>query len=318
MKKSINRLVAVFVAAMVITGLTACTGINVSKPDEQAGNVGAGETTVSYPMTITDSNGIEITIKEEPETIISAAPNVTEIIYALGVGDKVVARSDYCDYPKEVTEVESIGSIRTPDIERIVELTPDLVIASTHFSEENAVMLEKMDIPVLTLYEGENFDGSYALIQKMGMVLNCEKEAAELIEGMKAVVDEITLLVKEEERPSVYYVVSFGEYGDYTAGGNTFIGQMLEMAGGNNIASDIEGWAYNLESLLEADPDIIILSNQYDTKAEFESTGSYSELTAVKEGRVYEIDNNMLDRQGVRNAEGLKVLAKILHPEIFR
>lgn len=313
MKRTV-RLWALIMSLALILGLAACTGADA--PVEETDGQQTAEAS-GYPMTITDSRGTEITIEEEPETVISLAPNMTEIIYALGAGDRLVARTDYCDYPEEASGVESIGDLTAPDIERIVELDPDLVIASSNLDEENAENLNEMGVTVLVLFEAESFEGSYTVIEKAGQALNRSSEAAEIVEDMKAVVDEVASLTEGLDTPSVYYALSFGEYGDYTAGGDTFIGKIIEMAGGRNIAADVEGWGYNLESLLEEDPDIIIVSDQYDAKALFESTEVYMELTAVREGNIYEIDNNMLDRQGVRNAEGLKAMAEIFHPEAF-
>lgn len=91
---------------------------------------------VSYPLTLTGTDGTEITINEEPEKIVSMGPNMTEILYAIGAGDKLVGRTDYCDYPAAVSEVESVGSISNADIEKILSLEPDLVLASTHFSDD--------------------------------------------------------------------------------------------------------------------------------------------------------------------------------------
>ena len=123
--------------------------------------------------------------------------------------------------------------------------------------------------------------------------------------------------VKDVSRPRVYYVVGFGEAGDFTAGGDTFIGTIIEMAGGDNVAKDLQGWQYSLEKLIEQDPDIIICSKYYDAKAGIEQAQGYKDLRAVKEGRLLEIDNNLLDRQGPRLADGLEELAKLIHPELF-
>ncbi|MCY1152092.1 MAG: ABC transporter substrate-binding protein, partial [Sphaerochaetaceae bacterium] len=116
----------------------------------------------------------------------------------------------------------------------------------------------------------------------------------------------------------VYYALSFGEWGDFTAGGSTFIGKMINLAGAINIAEDVDGWNYSVEQLIEKDPQIIIVSKYYNSKDQFINTWPYSSLTAVKENRVYEIDNNLLDRQGIRNAQGLLELAKIIHPNEFK
>lgn len=103
---------------------------------------------VSYPLTLTGTDGTEITINEEPEKIVSMGPNMTEILYAIGAGDKLVGRTDYCDYPAAVSEVESVGSISNADIEKILSLEPDLVLASTHFSDDAVKQLDDAGVPV--------------------------------------------------------------------------------------------------------------------------------------------------------------------------
>ena len=269
---------------------------------------------VSYPITITDSYGKEITFEQEPMKIISLGPNITEMIYDLGAGEKLVGRTDDSDYPEQVLEVQSVGTIFAPNIEGIISLDPDLVIISTHFDQDSQEQIENLGIPVMALFEEKDFTGVYKMINLLGTTINKKAEAANLVEEMTKQVEEITASVQGLEKPTVYYVVSSGQYGDYTAGGDTFIGYMLELAGGDNIAKDISGWSYNLESLVEADPEIIVIGNAY--KDEFIHSQGYSELTAVLEERVYGIDNNLLDRQGYRNVEGLRELVNIFHPEI--
>ncbi len=112
-------------------------------------------------------------------------------------------------------------------------------------------------------------------------------------------------------------MVGFGQWGDFTAGGDTFIGEMLDMAGADNIASDLEGWAYSLEKIVEADPEIMICSQHWGAKEGLESTDGYRELSAVVEGRLFAFDNDAVDRQGPRLATGLRALAAIIHPELF-
>ena len=267
----------------------------------------------TYPVTVKCSDGTEVTIKQEPKKVISVAPNITELMYQLGASDKLVGRTDYCDYPSEAASVPSIGTLRTPDIEKIISLQPDLVVASTHFDEANAKKLTDAGIPVLVLYEEHNVDGVYTLIDTLGTAINRSEKAKSTDEEMKKEIGSVEDALKDVEPVSVYYVVGFGEGGDYTAGGDTFIGTMLTMAGGKNIAQDVKGWNYSLESLLEKDPKVIIVEN--GQKDAFMKTKQYETLTAVKEGNVYEIDRNLLNRQGYRNAEGVKQLAKILHPD---
>ncbi|EDS77877.1 periplasmic binding protein [Clostridium botulinum C str. Eklund] len=294
-----------------VFSFAGCTKNNVN--DKKEVSVG-----VTYPLKIKDSYNREVVINKEPKRIVSIAPNITETIFALGRGNKLVGRTDYCDYPKEVNNITSIGSLTQPNIEKIVELKPDVVIASTHFKKDVLTKLEKMNIKVVVLYGPETFDGVYDTINKVGEVMNAKSEANKLVLDMKKKVDSITDKVKNKNKPKVYYVVSYGKMGDFTSGGDTFIGNMIEMAGGNNVASDVKGWKYSVEKLVEKNPDIIICSKYFDAKKGIKETPGYKDLKAVKDGKLIEIDNNLPDRQGPRVVEGLEALAKIIHPEAFK
>ncbi len=271
----------------------------------------------SQVISVTDSYGRTITFDKPVTRIVSAAPSITETVFALGKGNLLVGRTDYCDYPAEAASVQSIGSIMDPNIEKIVELAPDVVIASNHFKKDSVEKLESLSVKVLILKEDKTFEGVYTSISDIAKIAGAEEKGKSIIEGMKKTVEKVEKAVAGKKRPSVYYVIGFGEYGDYTAGGDTFIGQMITMAGGRNIAENVKGWSFSLESIVEADPDIIICSKYWNTKENFVKANGYRELRAVKEGRVYEIDNNLLDRQGPRLALGLKALAEIIHPESF-
>ncbi|ADN03039.1 ABC transporter substrate-binding protein [Spirochaeta thermophila] len=266
---------------------------------------------------VTDSYGRQILLPEYPDRIVSLAPNITETLFALGKGDLVVGRTDYCDWPAEVAGVPSVGTILQPNIERLVALEPDVVIASSHLSKEVDEKLRKLGIPVAVFNYPESFEGTYETILQVARVVGAVQKAEDLIDGIEQVVLTVMSAVSGLPRPRVYYVISYGQFGDYTAGKGTFIDTLIQIAGGVNVASDVEGWQYSAERLLEKDPDIIICSKYYNTKQGFMKTPPYTQLTAVKEGRVFEIDNNLVDRQGPRIGEGLMALARIIHPEAF-
>lgn len=290
------------------------SSVVATETDEADENVTATETV--YPVQITDSFGTEITLDKEPERVVSVAPNLTEMMYAIGAEDKLVGRSDYCDYPAEVEKITSVGSLYKPNIEAIVELEPDVVIVSTHFDEENSAKLEELNIPVITLYEEHSLEGVYDMIAILGKAMNKNEAAAKCIDEMKTEIASVKDALKDEEPVSVYYVVGYGESGDYTAGGDTFAGALLETAGGDNIAKNVTGWNITLEEIVEADPEVIIISK--GSEEDFKSQENYSNLTAVKENRVVGIDNNLIDRQGYRNAEGVHEIATILHPDVIK
>lgn len=296
------------------TASVATEQTEVTTDFESATESSAEET--QYPFTITDSQGSELTFDSEPMKVVSMAPNITEMMYQLGLESKLVGRTNYCDYPEQVSSIESVGTLREPDIEKIISLEPDVVIASTHFSEEANKKLIDLGVKVVVLYEEFEIEGVYSIITSMGTLLNANETAKTVVHDMNKTITEIKLRIEGLHKPSVYYVVGYGEYGDYTAGGDTFIGQMLSLAGGNNIAQDISGWSYTLEGLVEADPDIIIIPK--DLKADFETAENYKDLSAVKNGHVYEINKDLVERQGYRNAQGLRALAEIIHPEAFQ
>lgn len=316
--KNLKKLLVMLMVMTLTIGLVGCgtKEADTSKnPETSKENQETSQTTeVTYPVDITDSNGTKITLDQEPAKIVSVAPNITQMIFAIGAGDKVVGRTDYCDYPAEVSDIESIGTLRQPNIEKIIELQPDIVIASTHFEEETEKKLADAGIKVAVLYEEHDVTGVYTMIDTMGTIVNKKAEADQVIADMKATFDEVAQAVKDQKHPSVYYVVGYGEGGDFTAGGDTFINGLITMAGGDNIAKDVEGWSYSKETLLEKDPDVIIVD--LGQVEDFKKTEGYSELTAVKEGRVYEFDTKRyFNQQGCRNAEGVKELAKILYPD---
>ncbi|MGH4141088.1 ABC transporter substrate-binding protein [Clostridium sp.] len=311
-KKSI---ISIVLAVLICVVFSSCG----NKVTEKAVSTTKKETTaVVYPLKVVDSYNRTVTIESEPKRIITIAPNITEGVYALGKGEKLVGRSDYDDYPKEALKVASVGSVLQPNIEKIVELKPDVVIASTHFDKAVLKKLEALNIKVIVLYGEENFAGVYDTMSKLGQVVNASEKAQSIISDMKKKVTDITSKVKDAKKSTVYYVAGFGKSGDFTAGKDTFIGNMIEMAGGTNVADDAIGWKYSVEKLIEKDPDVLICSKFFDSKKGIQATNGYKDLKSVKNGKLLEIDSNIVDRQGPRSVEGLEAMAKLIHPELFK
>lgn len=309
----IKKILSVFLIFIISVSFWGCS----SKVQSSNGSSQSQKTT-SYPVTITDSNGRKITLDKEPNRIVSVAPNITEIIFALGKEKKLVGRTDYCDYPLAAKKITSIGSLEQPNIEKIAELKPDLVIASTHFSEESIKKLEELNIKVAVLYGSDNFNGAYETISKVGQLIYSSSKAEQIVSDMKKKVQNVVNKVKNSKKPTVYYVIGYGQSGDYTAGKDTFISQMIEMAGGKNSADDVTGWKYSIEKLVQNNPNILICSKFYNSKEGIKNTNGYKNLTAVKNNKLYEIDDNIITRQGPRLADGLEALAKTIHPEAFK
>jgi iron complex transport system substrate-binding protein len=273
------------------------------------------EAPVSETRYYLDSYQRSVRIPVEPERIISIGPNMTEIIYALGKGDLLVGRTDYDSYPEQALELPSVGTITDPNIEKVIELEPDLIIASTHTPKEVLDRIRQVGIPTVGVYTDERFSGVYDTIADTGYILGAEQKAKEIITTMKMRIETVTKAVAGARKPTVYYVVGYGEWGDFTAGGDTFIHEIITMAGGDNIAKDASGWSYSLEKIIEQDPDIIITTDKWDTPELFAKAPGYRDLRAVREGNLYGINNDIIDRQGVRSAQAVELLAGIFHPD---
>ena len=285
------------------------TAAETTAAETTATETEATETTLGDPFfTFTDAYGNEAVIQEEPKTIVSVSPTMTEVVYALGEGGRIIARTDYDDYPVEVFDLPSVGAIDAPDIEAIVNLDPDLVLASSIFSEDSYNQLTELGYTVAIVRDEQSFDGVYEVIDTVSDILGVSDKGDALVADLKAEVEAVE--ADEDTDKTVYYCMGCGEYGEYTAGGDTFINDIIEMAGAKNAAADCEGWTYSLEALIAADPDYVLISQWYYD--EFTTSDVYADLSAVKNGNVILVDSNLFDRQGPRNVEALKLVHDIV------
>ena len=267
----------------------------------------------STKTSYTDSYGRKITIKKfsEKPQIISIAPSMTELFFQLDNGESLIARSNYCDYPPNAKKLPSIGSIIEPNIEYIIALKPNLIVASDHFTKESVHKLEQLNIPVYIGKQGENLEDFYQIIKDMGQIIEKSEKAEVLINKMQLQVAEIKQRVQNQNyHPKVYYMISFGESGDYTAGKNTFIANLIRIAGGINIADDTTGWGYSREKLFSAQPDMILTSRP-EIKEQLKKDSIYSKLQAVQNNNVYCLEKGTIERPSVRNIEALLELENI-------
>ena len=297
-------LAAVLCLSVASAAFAGCSGSDLNSDESAAQEEASGEESI-YPLTLTDAYGNEVTIEEEPETVISVSPALTEIVYAVGGGSKLIGRSDYDDYPSDVFEVASVGPIDLPDTELIVSMDPDVVIASSIFSEEAYNALTDAGITVVIIKDESTLDGMFTYVETTADVIGCHEEGAEVSSQLQEALSYIENN-NNDSGLSVYYCMGYGEYGDYTAGAGTFINDIIEAAGCVNAAADADGWSYSTEQLLANDPDIILVPTWgYDA---FLVTEPYSELTAVKEGNVISIDNNTFERVGPRNIDAIQTV----------
>ncbi len=267
---------------------------------------------VSKPfLKVTDYYGRNIILQHEPKRIISVSPGITEIIFALGQGQKQIARSEFCLYPKEACSLPKIGGLTDANIEKIISLNPDLVIVSSIFTKHFVETLERVGVPVIAFPEKDRFSGIFQTLTLMGQILNAKEKADSITLSINKQLSYIKELTKNEnKKPTVYYVIGYGQAGDFTAGGNTFINDMINLAGGKNIAENSSNWTYSREKLFEQNPDYIFIRN--DDLSDFCKTFPYKNLTAVKNGRVFGIESIMIDVQGIHSIDGVQFMAERL------
>ncbi|MDC7223985.1 MAG: ABC transporter substrate-binding protein [Spirochaetales bacterium] len=256
----------------------------------------------------TDSRGKQVRLERVPERIVSLGPNITETLFALNRGELLVGRTDYCNYPEQAANIPSVGTLREPNLEFIIDLEPDLVLASTHVSEEILNTLEGLNIPTALFYGPEDFSGLEEVILGCAALTEAEQEGTILLEEIEGRREAVRTAASKSTNPRVYYALGFGDGGDWTAGKGTFIDRMIDWAGGENIVEN-EGWSYSKEMLIEQDPDLIIVG--LGKREAFLALPIYGELRAARAGRVYEVDENILVRQGPRLIEGLETLADL-------
>ena len=260
--------------------------------------------------TVTDDYGRTVFIPAHPQRVVSLSPAVTEIIYALGADSLLVGRTDFCEYPAEALQIPTVGGISNLNIEKILSLNPDLVISGSMVGKKATDQMDQMGTPMVCVIEKPRFEALYDNIRAIGRLVGKEKEADSLVESLKWKVERLladtSLSTFNSQLSTCYYVVGFGPTGNFTAGGNTFINDIIRMAGGRNIAEKVEGWNYSLEALMQENPDYIIVRRE--DSAAFCGMKPYNTLDAVRKGHVIGIVSGTLDLQVPRNIDAILYL----------
>ena len=283
---------------------------------EQTGGQQAGGET-AYPITLVDGAGREVTIDAEPQRILSLGPSATETLFALGRGDRLVGRTDWCNFPEAALEVPSVGSLFPPDYERILSTEPDLVVMIEGSVDVRERLEQEYGLTVF-VYAPASFEQLYAQMVALGQAVNAREAAEAIVAEIQGEVDAIYAKVLPiSYSPSVFYQVWPDPLS--TAGPGSFIDDMIRIAGGSNVAGDADGpWpVYSLEQLLAADPAIIVAGSEAMAQDILTRPG-WESLRAVREGRVYGVPNeDIVVRPGPRLVEGLRWFAETLHPGLF-
>jgi iron complex transport system substrate-binding protein len=272
----------------------------------------------TFPLSITDDEGTAVAIAAEPQKIVSLTPAATETLFAIGAGDRVVAKvEDIAAYPPEAADLPVVATFEGVDVEQIVALEADLVIAGGNFftPPDAVTQLRGLGIPVVVLY-AESVDDALAGIQLVGTAAGVPNQAADLVTAMRADFDQLAAATAGLPKPKTFFEID-ATTKIYTVPAGSLYAEMLELAGADPITTD-STYEISLEELIAADPEVILLGDDagYTTAADVAARPGWSGIKAVVDGKVYPIPEYVLvTRPGPRLADGLRALIKAIHPE---
>ena len=321
------RLRPVFAPLVALLVLLAACGQTPSTTSSPAATPSAAPS-VSFPLTLTDDAGRTITLLARPQRVVSLAPSNTEIVCVLGACDALTGVTDFDDYPPSVQTVGHVVVQAKVDAEKVVAARPDLVLAAGNglTSEAAIKQLSDLGLQVMTLYP-RNLDGVYRDIDLVGRALGVPQKAESTLASMRQRVKAVSDAVAAAPRPRTFYEVSVFEGTIYTAGKDSFLASLITLAGGSPVTGDAQSGAIQLEDLIAADPELVLLGDaSYDPTlatqpkaiTTLRARSGWGQISAVRSGKVLPYtDDVVTTRPGPRIVAGLEALARAIHPDLF-
>ena len=302
-KQNRNRIIFAL-AAVALALLPACASRRENAPATDAAET----------REVTDEAGQRVRVPIRLTRVVTLAPNLTEIVYAVGAGDLLVGNTTFCDYPTEARQVTKVGDTLQPNIERIIALRPEVIFVST--ASQLETFTKQLDERGISVYvtDPHDLEGVFQSIRTLGGILGHEDEAAALVNKLRAraaAVEERVLL-----RPPVTVFYQVSPQPLWTAGRRSWITDLIRRAGGKSVTAEVEGeWIrYSDESALASRPEAIIMATGGE---KMEVAPALQKSPAALKGRVYGINGDFLSRPGPRLVDGLEQMARALHPELF-
>ena len=278
-------------------------------------NENAQQQTSTETREVTDEIGRRVRVPAHVERIVSLAPNLTEIVYAVGAGNRLVGDTAQCDYPAEAKQVAKVGDTIKPSIERIVALHPQIILVSTASQlEAFTKQLDEQRIAVFVT-DPHDLEGVFHSIQTLGDLFEEVERAASLVKDLRAQASAAEEAVKTRKPVKLFFQVSAEPL--YTAGKDSFITDLIRRAGGQSVTADVPGaWPrFSDESAIASQPEAVIIA---EAEGNREIAAALKNSPAAREGRVYKINADYVSRPGPRLVEGLVEMARSLHAEAFK
>jgi len=323
--KRLRRVYARWLGAMAVVVALAAVGCSSGTESPVANDTApANAVGQAAAVVVMDDLGREVRFERLPRRIVSLVPSSTEIVYALGAGDLLVGVTEYCDYPPEATRLPRVGgfSANTVSIETIIGMEPDVVLATGKLHQLLIAELERLNIPVVAL-EPQWYDDVCENILLLGRVTGQNDRASEIAAAMRAKADEVrkqAATIPQDQRVTVFYQVWQDPL--MAATNHSFIGEMIEMAGGRNIFADLEQRSPQVseEAVLARDPQVILAPSVADREEivqRMRQRSGWDRIAALRNDRVHLVPNDMVSRPAPRLIEGLQAIAHAIYPEYF-
>jgi iron complex transport system substrate-binding protein len=274
---------------------------------------------ISFADQVTDEIGRSVNISPNPQRIVSLAPGITETLYALGLADKIVGVTSFCNWPHSALQKQQIGGFINPSIEQIVSLKPDLIIATADGNRQDTVrQLERIGLPVYVTNPSDT-TGILTSISRLGEITARKNAAAILVRQLQKRLSNIEAQIRHKSKPRIFFQIGLEPL--ITVGGKTLINEVIERAGGINMASsDTARYPrYSPEGIMAGSPDIILfapMANDKEFIAVKKFWRQFEEVPAVKNNRIHPIDTDIIGRASPRIVDAIETIALIFHPEI--
>jgi iron complex transport system substrate-binding protein len=326
-----KQLVWLLAAALLLTSAVGCakkdetpSGIKdpVTASSPSASPTASPQATAAskktvYPITVKDASGKDVTFTKAPERIVSLSPSETEVLFALGLGNKIYGVSDYDDYPAEAKSKPKMGNLQG-NTEAILAANPDIVFAGLSLNKKSVEKLTELKLNLFSV-EPKTVDQAMERILQFGKITDTQEQADKVVAQMKAekqkVVDAVKGL-KDDQKKKVYIEFSPG----WTVGKGEFMDDLITLAGGVNVASDLVGWKQiSEEKIIQSNPDVILFANGVpDLEKTIRGRSGWDKIAALKDNRVVGLDDNLLARPGPRVTQGLIDIAKAIYPDLVK
>ena len=271
----------------------------------------------AFPLTITDDAGRQVTIERSPTRIVSIAPSNTEMLFALGLDERIVGVDSYSTYPPEAGQKPQVGSYLEPDLERVVAAEPDLILATEAHVGTVLPELDALGLPTVVI-EPTDLDEVFSGMLLVGTITDMSPRAQQVVCELQARVDAVTDAVAGAPRPRVFFELSPDLY---TAGPGSYVDDLISRAGGDNVAAGAaELWPQlSAEAVVSADPEVILLADHEAgiTAEQVAARPGWQQMSAVQQGRIVSLNADLVARPGPRVVDGLEAIAAALHPDLL-